>query len=299
MTDVERLADLSSAVACYLRSLSAIADTLPAASPEFGSPYAERIARMRTRLSFDPTRDALRKSADTFENELKDFSSVAATERFRRAAQLEVGVLAISDAVESFARNQNARMATLRAQAAQLKYSGSDGESSSLAACIESMAEETAAVVSRLREEVSSLGRQIAGPQSTDPITGVLNRKEMERQIQAHRMHGSPFAVLVFELSGPLSDQLLRQAAQRISANFRSRDRVGRWTPSEFAVLFAGDRDIAQTRAAQVMSQASGKYKLDNGEYVQLEVRLRMIETNAQRIIRQDTPIPEQLASAG
>jgi GGDEF domain-containing protein len=118
----------------------------------------------------------------------------------------------------------------------------------------------------------------VAGTSSTDPVTGLINRRELKRQIEAHRLHGAAFSLLLFELSGPLSDQVLLMAASKLATQFRHSDRVARWSDKELAVLFLGENELAQTRATQVIPRAAGHYRLDNGETVLIAVRARRLQ---------------------
>jgi GGDEF domain-containing protein len=129
-----------------------------------------------------------------------------------------------------------------------------------------------------MREQTAKLDQRLAGSASTDPVTGLINRRELERQIEAHQSHGATFSLLLFELSGPLSDQVLRMAATKLSTQFRHRDRVGRWSDTEFAVLFLGESKLAQARAEQVIPWVAGRYMLDNGESVHIAATTRLVE---------------------
>jgi hypothetical protein len=63
ITGRDYLAELSTSVACYLTTLTAVADCLGEGCREIGTPYRKRIERLRARLSFQPTREALKQSA--------------------------------------------------------------------------------------------------------------------------------------------------------------------------------------------------------------------------------------------
>ena len=128
-----------------------------------------------------------------------------------------------------------------------------------------------------MREQMTELDRRLAGAASTDAATGAITRQELERQIEAHAMHGATFSLLLFQLDGPISDQVLRMAAAKLATQFRHRDRVGRWGHKEFAVLFLGAEELARSRAGQVASRISGRYLLDNGETVLVEAHARLL----------------------
>jgi hypothetical protein len=45
------------------------------------------------------------------------------------------------------------------------------------------------------------------------------------------------------------------------------------------AVLFLGENQLAESRAAEVMPWLAGRYTLDSGESVRIEAKARLLET--------------------
>ena len=58
---------LQSALSGYLSTLAAIADCVGEACPEVGAPYRQRLHRLRNRLAFQMTPDAVEESASAVE----------------------------------------------------------------------------------------------------------------------------------------------------------------------------------------------------------------------------------------
>ncbi len=283
------LGDLSHAVAAYLSVLAATADCLEKTNPDVGGPYRQRINRLRSRLAFQATREAIQESSLTVQEELKDYAGVASRALTQRSVDLERGILALGDIIENFTQCQEAYGNRLRQFAAQMEKAAYPDDpktfsevmalqSASLRGLVENMNQEAASMAAQMREQTASLDRRLAGTASTDPVTGLINRRELERQIEAHQLHGATFSLLLFELNGPLSDQVLRMAGAKLSTQFRHRDRVGRWGDKEFAVLFMGENKLAQARAEQVIPWVAGRYVLLNGESVQIAARTRLLE---------------------
>ena len=105
-----------------------------------------------------------------------------------------------------------------------------------------------------------------------DPLTGVANRRELDRQL-ASRIHaGREFCVLMFDLNqfktinderGHLcGDEVLRQVAARLGGQVRSRDLVCRWGGDEFVVLLDCALDHALTRSRQIVQWLNGAYRV-------------------------------------
>ena len=275
---VERdyLAELGSAVASYLNVLTAVADCLGSACPEIGSPFRKRIAQLRTRLSFHPTPEALKTSAKAVESELKDYALAAARYSDEHDLVLRRAVLSLGDIIEAMAHRQDLDEARFRETTVRLETTGAEGAVSvthavvELRGYIENMGVETALMLGRLREEMVEVEERLRGTQSTDPSTGLLNSREITRQIEAHRTIGLTFSLLRFELRGAVSDQVMKQAAAKLEVRFRHRDRIARWSEKEFLVLFHGPRETAESRAEQVRQTLTGRYDLDTGAYVEI-----------------------------
>jgi GGDEF domain-containing protein len=283
------LGDFSHAVAAYLSVLGATAECLEQTYPDVGGPYHQRINRLCSRLTFHATREAIKESSQTVQEELKDYASVASRVFIQRSVDLERGILALGDIIDNLTQRQEAYGNRLRQFAAQMEKATYPDDpktfsevnalqAAGLRGLVDSMNQEAASMAAQMREQTAKLDQRLAGTASTDLVTGLINRRELERQIEAHQLHGAIFSLLLFELSGPMSDQVLRMAAAKLSTQFRHRDRVGRWSDKEFAVLFLGESKLAQSRADKVIPRVAGRYILDNGESVQIAARTRLVE---------------------
>jgi GGDEF domain-containing protein len=150
-------------------------------------------------------------------------------------------------------------------------------QAAELRSLLDSMIQEAGSLATKMLEQMIELDQRLAGAASTDAVTGVINRQEIDRQIEAHILHGAVFSVLIFQLEGPIGDEVLRIVADKLSTLFRYRDRVGRWDHKEFAVLFLGANELARTRGIEATSQLSGRYLLHNGEAVLIEAHARLL----------------------
>lgn len=287
--DRDLLSEFSHAVAAYLNVTGALADCLEKSCPEVGGPYRQRILRLQSRVAFEASREAIRDSERTLKAELSDYALVANRVMTQKSVELESGILALRDGVETLAQRQEIFGQNLRNFAAQLENVGYPADvpgfsetmkerAVTLTAIVDAMTSEVASVVQQMRRQMEELDHRLAGAASTDPVTGLATRREMERQIDAHRLHGNTFTVVLFELHGPLSDQVLRMAANKLLAEFRHSDWVGRWHHKEIAVLFMGDQELAELRSAEALASLQGRYTLENGEKVLISAKVRLLE---------------------
>jgi hypothetical protein len=278
------------ALNCYLSSLLALANCLGDACPEIGGLYRHRLTRLRSRLAFDSSPDAIEESARAVEGELKEYSSKTLAYVEQHGLELKAAIVALEQIVRSLAQRQDFYGARLRQFAAQMETTTypTDHEhlqevvtlqASGLLSCVESMAHETHSLMIRMQNELVAVEQRLKEAEVTDPLTGLMNRREMERQIEARRSSGEPPVLIQFQLSGDVDDDVAKQVAARLASQFRHKDFISRWTDTEFMVLFQGPVEIAQMRAEQIVPWIAGRYLLDTGDSVQVFVDARLMQS--------------------
>jgi GGDEF domain-containing protein len=288
MTDSEQLSALHSAVTCYLSTLLAVANCLKEACPEVGEPYRHRLSRLRSRLAFDANPDAIEEGRAVVESELKEYAARVATYIDLHGVEVRRASAALEQVVQSLAQRQEFYGARLRHFAAQMENTSYPAEPehlgevvalqvAGLLSLVESMGHETHSLVQRMHDELADIERRLAEAEVTDRVTGLMKRREMERQIKSRQESGAAVTLLLFELSGEINDEIARQAGARLSTQFRYRDLVCRWTDSEFMVLFHGTPQRAQSRAEQVVPWLDGTYRLEGGDSVEISAGARLV----------------------
>jgi GGDEF domain-containing protein len=222
---------------------------------------------MRARAVFNATPQAIREATDSIESELREYGVASARYLDQQNAELRRAMVVLQEVIDTLRQRQSF-------YARQLE--GFAEESSPLRRCIEDMHEETASHVGRMREEMAAAEARMRGIGGTDPGTGLMNRREMDRQIQAHEAGAANFSLILFQVCGPLSDTVMRAAATRLAESFRHSDRAARWSEREFMVLFTGPKENAEERAAQAAASLTKRFTLDNGAPVELTVRTQV-----------------------
>jgi GGDEF domain-containing protein len=280
---------LHTAVNCYLSTLMAIAGSLGAACPEVGGLYRHRLNRLRKRLAFDSSPDALEESRASVENELNEFAAKASTYVSQHGIELRSAIGTLEDIVRSLAQRQDFYGARLRQFAGQMEATAYPTDAghlqevvalqvAGLLSCVESMSHETQSLVMRMRNELGAVERRLQEFEVTDPLTGLMNRREMERQIESKKKAGTPPVLLHIQLSGEVNAEVMQQVASRLGSQFRHKDFVCRWTDTDFLVLFQGPPEIAQMRMDQIVPWVAGKYRLESGESVQIAVQASLTQ---------------------
>ncbi|MBZ5601202.1 MAG: GGDEF domain-containing protein [Acidobacteriia bacterium] len=288
-TSDETLSALHTAVDCYLSSLLAMANCAGDACPEIGGLYRHRLTRLRSRLAFDSSPDALEEGTRAVEAELKEYASKASGYVAQHGLELKAAVAALEEIVHTLAQRQDFYGARLRQFAMQMETTAYPAEPehltevvalqvAGLMSCVESMAHEAHSLMTRMHNELAAVEQRLKEAEVTDPITGLMNRREMERQIESRKSAGDTPVLLHFHFSGEMNDELARQVGARLASQFRHKDFISRWTDTEFMVLFQGPVEIAQMRADQIVPWVAGRYLLDNGDAAQIGVEVRLTQ---------------------
>jgi GGDEF domain-containing protein len=278
MIETEELNALQAAFSSYLTALGAVADCVGAACPETGGPYRHRLRRLRSRLAFDVTPEAIAESTVVVERELEEYSRKTAGYIAQHGVELRRTVEALDALAKQLAQRQDFYNERLQQFAAQMRTTpGTSPSADGLPGLVENMSHDTQSLVARMGMELAQVSASLKDAQITDPVTGLMNRKEMQRQIDRRRAAGVDPVLLAFELSGDICDEIAQQVAERLCSHFRHLDLICRWTENEFLVMFQGTREMAEARLEQIVPWITGKYALDNGESIAIRAEAGLV----------------------
>ena len=231
----------------------------------------------------------MEESCGAVEQGLKEYAQRASGYVARHRLELNAALAALQDILKSLAHRQDFYSARLRQFASQMEATQYPTESEQLQevvalqvigllSCVESMAHETQSLLTRMHHELESVEVRVKEAEVTDPLTGLMNRREMERQIETRKAAGNPPVLLHFQLTGEVNDEVMKQVAARLGSHFRHKDFIARWTSTEFLVLFQGPPEIAQMRVEQIVPWVAGRYLLDNGDSAQVSIEGRLAQ---------------------
>jgi GGDEF domain-containing protein len=287
------LQTLHSVVHTYLTTLLAVSDAVGDACPAIGQPHQQRLARLRTRLSFDSNKTSIEASTRVVRNELRYFAEKSAayvnahTQEWKSASQQ------IQSSAAALVRRQNyygARFqeaARLLAETAaiedpQQRLELARHQAAALANFAESMMTESQSLLMQITELRRNTETRLAEVETVDRATGVMNRNEMERRIEAQRASGGKIVRLLFraEWDGPADSwqAVLREVGNRLTAEFRPEDLVARWGETEFLVLFDGSAEIAERRGEMIAGHLTGPYASANRESIHVTTHVELLD---------------------
>jgi|HubBroStandDraft_6_1064221.scaffolds.fasta_scaffold30721_3 diguanylate cyclase (GGDEF)-like protein len=267
-----RDAVLKAALDCYLAAILDIAETVASLSTDIGASCHDQLIRLRSRVAYQPSLQTLEESRLALHSELADFAGKA--REYNNALAGDVAkALALLAQNESAVAERNdkyiERLAEFVEQMEQVARSGdrvlAAGQAVELRGFVESMEQDSrdanADLQARLAEFQNKL-REVEFLASIDPLTGVANRREFDRQLAARMVADREFCILLFDLNtfkaingdyGHLcGDEILKQLGGRLTTHVRPRDFVCRWGGDEFAAILECPLSNAQARAEQI-----------------------------------------------
>ncbi len=293
MAERDPLQTLHSVVHSYLATLMAVADCLGEACPPVGVPHRQRLSRLRTRLSFNASKEAVEQSTVAVRTELQEYAAKASHYLERNTAELQRATAGLEEIARTLAQRQDFYATRLRQFAAQMEITAypTDPEhlgdvvqlqAAGLLSCVESMSHEAHSLLVRMQDLLADVERRLAETEVTDPVTGLMNRREMERRIEGRWLTGAGVTQLLFRVScaaqGERRDEVLQQAASRLTSQGRHNDLLSRWGESEFLVLFQASPETAEKRGAEMAQWLSGRYTLDSGEAVEVSAAFELMD---------------------
>ncbi|HEV8147042.1 MAG TPA: GGDEF domain-containing protein [Bryobacteraceae bacterium] len=274
----------------YLATVAAMADCVGRACPEVGVPFRQRLHRLRSRLAFNVTPESLEKSATLVARELEEYASKASHFLYQQSTELRATTDSFEAIVQRLAQRQEFYSARLRQFATQMQVAAYPSDPAQLEevvalqvagllSVVESLNNEARSLVAQMQNQLAASEQRLAEATITDPDTGLMNRLEMERHLAARRAAGVEPVLLHITLGCETTPDVTRQVAEKLVAQFRPSDRVSRWSPTEFLVLFDGTVEIAERRGPQVVAWIAGSYDLPDGTTEDVTVELGLLRS--------------------
>ena len=273
---------MPAALECYLSSILEIAETIEAISPEIASSFREPLMLLRSRVSTDPTPEALEQSREALHEILQSFCQKARFQNETLARDLNQTLSMVTRTEDTNAGRNIQYVERLVDLVDRLESAVGAGDLPGLAAQTADLRDLAQSIeldgrddFSRLRQKMIEIQRRLHEVEllaTLDPLTGVANRRDLDRELAARIDARQEFCVLLFDLNGFKEindrfghlngDEVLKQLAARLSSQVRARDYVCRWGGDEFVAILACDLAIAESRSRQIADRLNGPYQI-------------------------------------
>jgi len=273
---------MTAALECYLFSIQTIAETIEAIAPEIAASFHEPLMLLRSGLSGDPTPEALEQSRLALHEILQDFCEKTRLHQETLARDLNQTLTMVTRNEDTRAGRSIQYVERLVDFVDRLESAVRSGDLPGLAAQTTDLREFAQSIeldsrndFARMRQKMTEIQRRLREVEllaTLDPLTGVANRRDLERELAARIEAGQEFCVLLFDLNGfkeindqfghLFGDEVLKQLAARLSSQVRARDYVSRWGGDEFVAILACDLAIAESRSHQIAERLNGPYQI-------------------------------------
>ncbi|HTW63536.1 MAG TPA: GGDEF domain-containing protein [Bryobacteraceae bacterium] len=285
----------ANAVDSYRSAILDIAEAMDAISPEISPSYRERLMRLHGSLSelpvashtlaqsLDDTRQALHEILRDFAGKARHHNQVLARDLNQtldmmartedsRSVQYVERLVDFADQVETAIRAGDLQRL--------------ERQTSDLRGFAESIELHSHDAFARLREKLTEIQHRLHEAEllaTLDPLTGVANRRELDRELASRVGGNQEFCILLFDLDGfkavndhfghLCGDEVLKQVAARLSGQVRARDFVCRWGGDEFVAILACEQAHAETRSRQIAARLNGPYRIaGEGHEIRVDV---------------------------
>ena len=152
-------------------------------------------------------------------------------------------------------------------------------------ACVTRMAKEGRETVRQLSAQTEEYRRRMEAAERislVDPLTGVLNRRGLDRELQRRMGEGRPFFLTMMDLDKfkavndrfghAAGDDLLRQLGSELLSHIPAPDTAARLGGDEFVVVSSGPESGAEALTTKIRSWVLGKYRVSDGNNGKVEV---------------------------
>jgi diguanylate cyclase (GGDEF)-like protein len=278
---------LKSALESYCSALAAVGDAGARAYPPTGDNLKQSLLKLQeSLLNNTPTPGDFARTEQSVGQELKAWGD-SASHYYRESAEetknLLLHIAKVAADVGDRDQRYKVHFQTLAGRlqgAAKLDdiafmRQSLTASAAELVDCVNKMTEDGKRTVEQLRAQISAYEQRMQEAErlaSVDPLTGVSNRRILDRQLQRRVAEGSPFFLIYLDLNEfkqindtlghQAGDDLLKQFSEELRHGLRPTDVVGRTGGDEFAVLVDGAAGDIQERIAQVKRRVNGDYSL-------------------------------------
>jgi diguanylate cyclase (GGDEF)-like protein len=295
---------LKSLTLAYRSALAAISRAASQPAPQLGPSLQGHLDALGSKLSVETVGEIDRRVVQ----ELEDWGQRSAGYFREKAAEVKEILLLVTHTAQVAGEKDERYISQLSAFSGRLKDIGTledltrvrqslSQSALDLKSCVDRMAADGRAIVTKLQSEVATYQarlHEVETQASLDPLTGLDNRRGIERRLEERIRRGCLFSIILLDLNhfkeindthGHIAgDELLKQFASEMRSRFRPVDGAGRWGGDEFLVVFEGSAEQASTAVRKASEWLFGDYRLKSAR-VQLTASVGVAQWNGSETI--------------
>jgi len=283
--DAEQL--LFAALSSYRATLAAIGEAASEVDSPTGEPLEQALQNLSNTLRDGVSVDRISETQRNVERELKIWATHAADVSGNKANGIQDVLLIAGTAAQQVSERSNHHAkrftefterlsATSRLNDLTVIRQSIGQHSADLKSYVTQMVTDSTAAVSQLRAQIATYESRLEEMEhlaAHDSLTGLLNRRKVERHIETRIRAGQTFCVISLDLNGfkqlndtyghAAGDDLLKQFAAELKTVFRAHDVIGRVGGDEFIVLVDDDLGVAAARRERIQRWVNGRYRVN------------------------------------
>lgn len=265
-----------------LNTVTGVREHALRACPPVAAPFEEQLLNLEKHLK---GKSGLDDVGDKLALQLENFGREASQDYETKSAEIREVVRLMAMAAESFATQNASGSQELSACANALESIAALEDISAIRRELQTRVHDLrewtsrkttqdAAAIASLRGELDIAQKRLAQAESQanhDPLTGVVNRRGLERSYR-DRFRNNPSTVVLFDLNRfkqindthghAAGDAVLIEFAKRLSGSIRNSDVAARWGGDEFIALLGCPLTDGLSRSRQLINQVCGPYVL-------------------------------------
>jgi diguanylate cyclase (GGDEF)-like protein len=280
--DAEQL--LRAALDSYHAALTSVGEAAAKACPAAGAGLQASLQKLSAALTKHASEGEIAETTQAIQSELKSWAEQA-SHLFQENTNEMQGVLLmagmaaqqVGDRDKRYTKrftdfterlNATAKLSDVVAIRQSLGQHTAD-----LKSYVAQMVKDSEGTIAQLRSQIASYESRLEEMEhiaTQDPLTGLSNRRKVERQIELRIRAEQVFSVISLDLNGfkklndtyghQAGDDLLKQFATELRTVFRAHDVIGRVGGDEFIVLVDADLSVATARLERIRRWVNGSY---------------------------------------
>jgi diguanylate cyclase (GGDEF)-like protein len=280
--DAEQL--LRTALDSYHSALDTLGEAAAQACPAAGESLQAALLKLSVALTDSASEAEVTDTTRAIQNELRSWAERASQLFQQSRTELQDVLLMAGTAAQQVGDRDKRYTKRLSEFGERLQATSKLGDlvairqsvgqhTADLKSYVAQMVKDSDGAVAQLRAQIASYETKLEEMEhiaAQDPLTGLSNRRVVERHIETRIRSAQVFSVISLDLNGfkklndtyghLAGDDLLKQFATELRTLFRSHDIVGRMGGDEFIVLVDGDLSIASARLERIRRWANGSY---------------------------------------